>query len=507
MSVQMEPPEIDREGSLAREATPEPLNLRRRAVRGGAVLAGSRVVVQVFSSCVTILVARYLRPYDYGVLTSGSLFLGLADILAEAGVGKALVQRHQLRAEDLAEGFTLSLLLSVILYAGFWGLAGPIATFWRCPDLVAYVRVAGLSLFLIPFRAVPFAVLERELRMERLSAIYVASAVVQASLVLTLAILGLGFWSLVAGTFAARLLEIAALAWQTSWTPRLRRPGKSTENLIGFGLTWVGATLLWHLYSNADFAILGRLRGPVVLGYYSIAFTLITVPVSKLTATCNQIVYPIFCRLQREPERLRNWFLRLTVLLGFLGFPIMIGMALVAHDGITTVLGAKWKPAVLPFQVLCGAGTIMIISIALPPMFNALGRPDINFKYALSCTLLLPLGFYLMGTRYGANGIAWTWSLLYPVIIGALVTLSRPITGLSVSMLLAVQKSALIALLIMVLAVLATQSLLAQTHWVPVRLILSIAAGVVSYAGAIWGFAQKTVIVDLRTLWHELKNA
>jgi teichuronic acid exporter len=505
VSAQAEPSEIGLAGAPALVAAPGPLNLRRRAVRGGAVLVGSRVAIQVFTGCVTILVARYLRPYDYGVLTTGSLFLGLADLLAEAGVGNALVQRRQISTDDLAEGFTLSLLLSVILYAGFWGLAGPIATFWRCPDVVAYLRVAGLALLLIPFRTIPMAVLQHGLRMERLSAIYVVSAVVQSGLVLALAILGFGFWSLVAGNFAARLLEIAALGWQTGWAPRLRLPGKSTENLIAFSLSWVGTALLWNVYSNSDFAILGRLRGPVALGYYSIAFTLITMPAAKLTASCGQVVYPIFCRLQHEPDRLRSWFLRLTVLLGFLGFPVMVGMALVADDGITTVLGARWEPAVLPFRILCGAGTVMIISVALPPLLTALGRPDINFKYALACTLLFPAGFYLMGNRYGANGIALTWSLLYPVIIAALVTLSRPITGLRLSTLLVAQKTTLIAVLIMVLAVLATRLSLAPTHRVPLRLVLSIAVGVTSYAGASWAFARHTVLVDLRALWREFR--
>src|SRR3712207_7290273 len=56
-----------------------------------------------------------------------SLFVRLADLLAEAGVGKALVQKKQLTREDLAQGFTLSLLLSVGLYALLFGLAGPAA--------------------------------------------------------------------------------------------------------------------------------------------------------------------------------------------------------------------------------------------------------------------------------------------------------------------------------------------------------------------------------------------
>ena len=68
--------------------------LRRLAVRGGAYLISSRLIVQLFSWVVTIVAARLLRPYDYGILTAASTFINLADLLAEGGVCKALVQKR-----------------------------------------------------------------------------------------------------------------------------------------------------------------------------------------------------------------------------------------------------------------------------------------------------------------------------------------------------------------------------------------------------------------------------
>ena len=76
---------------------------------------------------------------------------------------------------------------------------------------------------------------------------------------------------------------------------------------------WVSAgSFLWYFYSNSDFAVVGRLEGPVVLGYYSLAFQLMSLPVQKVTANLNQVTFPVFCRLQGEPERVKRWFLRMT---------------------------------------------------------------------------------------------------------------------------------------------------------------------------------------------------
>src|SRR5207253_6738045 len=102
-------------------------------------------------------------------------------------------------------------------------------------------------------------------------------------------------------------------------------------------------------------------------------------PAEKLTANINKIAFPTFCRLQGDRTRLHDWFVRLLVLIGFIGMPVTVGMALVAEDGIIVVLGEKWRLAVLPFQLLCVSGLFRVYSAMFPMLFNALGRPDLNF--------------------------------------------------------------------------------------------------------------------------------
>src|SRR5262249_37281362 len=87
--------------------------LRRRAVRGGMLLIGTRLVTQVFVWGATLLVARFLTASDYGIMTVGVLFVGLADLLAEVGVGRALIQKEDLIESDWDEGFSLTFLLGV----------------------------------------------------------------------------------------------------------------------------------------------------------------------------------------------------------------------------------------------------------------------------------------------------------------------------------------------------------------------------------------------------------
>src|SRR5271166_688904 len=94
--VEAPPEALPRAAAPGGEVTGERAGLRRRAVRGGALLIATRLLTQVFVWAITLAVAKLLLPSDYGVMTMGLLFVGLADLLAEAGVGKALIQKERL---------------------------------------------------------------------------------------------------------------------------------------------------------------------------------------------------------------------------------------------------------------------------------------------------------------------------------------------------------------------------------------------------------------------------
>ena len=481
-------------------------DVRQQAVRGGTVLMAARILVQVFTNCVTILIMRYLTPYDYGVLTNSAIFTGLADLLAEAGVGKALVQRRQLTGGDLDEGFTVSFVLSGIMFGILCGLSRPLAAFFQCPELTRFLPVAGLALLLTPFRTTPLAVLEYRLRMKSLAIITIAISVLQSLLTLGFAMSGFGYWSALGGILPSRLLEAIVLARLARWSPHLRRPSTRGGSLVRFSSQLVGGTLLWYFYSNSDFAVLGRLAGPFALGAYSLAFMLVSMPLQRISANLNQVAYPVYCRIAHDRARLRNWFLRLMALLGVVGIPMLLGMVLVSRDGIVLVLGAKWEAAVVPFQILSLAGTVMILGTAFPPLFAAMGRPDVSLKYNFFCCLVYPASFYIMGSRYGATGIALSWGVLHPLIFVGWITLTRGITSISIPNILFVLRPVLVGGLMMSLCVLFVQHLLWGNAWALPRLVSSIITGALVYSGVIWLSARNTIIADIGVMWREIKG-
>jgi O-antigen/teichoic acid export membrane protein/glycosyltransferase involved in cell wall biosynthesis len=480
-------------------------HLRRQAVRGGTLLLAARFGTQLFQWSVTLFVTRLLLPGDYGTMTAGVLFVGLADMLAEAGIGKALVQKKELARADLAQAFTLGLLLSVALYAGLFVLAGPAAAFQHEPGFAAFLRVLGLLLFLVPFRAVSGALLERHLQLGRQSLVQLGGAVAQAVLVLALALAGMGYWALAAGTLAGRTIEAGCTWYAAWWRPELAWPARQAWGLLRYGLHISGASLLWFVYNNSDFAAVNTFCGTVVLGYYAVAFQLMTMPTQKLSAHVNHILFAVFCKLQDDRARVRNWFLRLNVLLTFVIAPVLVGLALVANDGIPLLLGGRWSAAILPFQLLCPVGVIVVVSSALHQTLAALGRPDITLKFNITCVALYPAAFFLTAWQFGPIGVCLAWLVLTPLLVVVLLHTTRHITGIGVRDVVATQLPVFIGVAFMTVCVFAVKGMLRDEPGSS-RLMLTIGTGVVAYTGWMLLTTRRTVLADVRGLWRELRG-
>ncbi len=480
--------------------------LRRRAVRGGTLLLAARLGAQLFLWTVTLAVARLLGPNDYGMMTAGVLFVGLADMLAEAGVGKALVHKKHLAPADLAQTFTLGLVLAIGLYTTLFVIAGPAAAYREQPGFDTFLRVLALVLFLVPVRSVAGALLERDLALGKQSLVQLGGALAQAALVYSLALAGLGYWALAAGALASRALEAGCILYAAGWWPELAWPGRQAWGVLRYGLHVSGASLLWFAYDNSDFAALDTNCGAIVLGYYAIAFQLMKLPVQKLQSHVNQIMFTVFCKLQEDRARIRDWFLRLTVLLTFAIAPALVGLALVAGDGIPLLLGPQWAAAVLPFQLLCPIGVLMVVSTALHQTFAAVGRPDITLRYNVVCAALYPAGFFVAAWWAGTVGVCLVWLVLTPLLVTVLLWRTRHVTGIGVADVLRAQVPVLAGVAFMTACVLAVQWCLRDDPRPAARLAAAIPTGVAAYTGWMLLTARQTVLADLRGLWYELRG-
>lgn len=185
----------DAPGSAPPTGSPEgreDANLASRALRGGMLVVGSKFLLQGFTWASTLLVIRLLEPADYGLVAAAFFIVGFAQLIADGGLTRALVQRPALEQNECAVAFTISTIVSVAFYTAIWFAAEPIARYSGTPQLAPMMQVMGLTLFIPIFHVVPDAMLERKLQYPTIAMATTASTFGQAAITLGLAWQGWG---------------------------------------------------------------------------------------------------------------------------------------------------------------------------------------------------------------------------------------------------------------------------------------------------------------------------
>ncbi|MER3424922.1 MAG: hypothetical protein C4293_18570, partial [Nitrospiraceae bacterium] len=157
----------------------------------------------------------------------------------------------------------------------------------------------------------------------------------------------------VIGTLMQAVVHDVAVFWFKPWRPGFRMWSRRMREVLHYSFSTLGVNLGWSAYAQIDSFILGKVAGEQMLGFYSMAKQLGTLPVTKISVVVNQLAWPVMAQLQTDRALLRASFLKVLRLVACVAMPISLGMAVVAHDLVSVVLGQKWSPVVPLFQVFC----------------------------------------------------------------------------------------------------------------------------------------------------------
>ena len=169
--------------------------------------------------------ARLLSPADFGVAAAAAAFLSIVTLVAQMGVGTAIVQSPVLTDRTINVANTIILAMAVLVF-GLMEIGAPLVATWFRNDLMTpVVRVVALAGLGFAVAAVPQGLLTRDLRARDLALIDLAAAAAGTGLVaIPLAIIGWGYWALITGL----IVQAFTRAVLVGSPPGGRSPSSST---------------------------------------------------------------------------------------------------------------------------------------------------------------------------------------------------------------------------------------------------------------------------------------
>lgn len=387
-----------------------PRSLRESAAAGARWTTGATVVSFVGQFGQLAVLARLLDPRDFGLAASAMVIIGLASTLAEAGITNAIITRQTSDRDVLSSLYWANLLIGVCV-ALLVVASIPVATaVFGEPGIGTLLLLAAPASVIAPLGQQFSALLSKDLRFKPLAFIEAGSVIGGVVAAIVLAYAGAGAASFIGGFLTQAALRSAALAvrgWATA-PPRMRLRRADLAGYLAFGGWQMGERTLTYVGSNLDYILIGALLGPRLLGIYSVAFRLITIPQLRLNPILTRAAFPVFAKRRDDDAALRRGFLELSQLIGFIALPIMVAFAVTAPQLVPVVYGPRWAESVPVLQVLSIAGALFALGNPNGIIFLAKGRPDLGLKINAMrfCLLLVALGLAVQG---GLIAVAWAF--------------------------------------------------------------------------------------------------
>jgi O-antigen/teichoic acid export membrane protein len=442
-----------------------------------------------------IILARILFPEQFGLIAMLTLFIAVAQSFIDSGFGAALIQKRDPSQIDICSIFYFNIVIGFVA-AGILCLVAPwIAAFYDQPILIPLTRALSIVIVINSFGLIQNTILTRQITFKILSKVSLTSGILSGMVGVTLAILGYGVWSLVFQQISNSFFSTLFLWLFNSWRPQMVFSFRSLREMFGFGSRLLLSGILNQIFENIYLLVIGRLFSAQDLGFFAKASNFKDLPSRTLAGMVGRVTFPVFSSIQDDPSRLKKGLKKALTTLVLVNFPMMIGLAAIAHPLVVVLLTEKWVESVPYLQLLCFVGLLFPLHLINLNALQALGRSDLFLLLEIIKKVLIVI-IILVTWRGGIT------AMIYGMVATSVLSyyLNSYYTGILIGYSIWEQirdmYSYLIISVFMGIAVYAVGMLPFPTYWSV--LVVQIAIGIVIYISACRLFR----LAAFMEIWH-----
>lgn len=430
---------------------------------------------------VFMIIARVLDAHELGLFAAATVVLTFFGMLAEQGLGEAVVQREHISTEQMNAVFWLNFGTAVLTVVVVWLAAPLIGSLMSIPEIVPILRVSSLAL---PVSAACFgqlAMRKRSFDYRRIATATLMSTLVGSVVVLSMVFAGAGVWSLVAQSLVAACVLCGWLWARPTWRLTRATDFQGARPLMGYGLSRLTTYLLDFGNTRYIELFLAATLGPAALAVYTVGLKLYQALMQMMSSTVLDVAHSGFSRLANDRNGLIAAYYKSIGLTATVAVPIFCMVAAVAPSLTVVLFGPKWHASAEVMRWMGLLGAVQVLQFYNGTVYNAIGRPGIGLQFMIAKVALTfgALAFVRDGSMtallhaYIASQLATTPASFYLV---------RRLIGVSITELARRLWPMLTGSFLMVVIAVIVQSML-QAEGLSVYLVLigSVAAGTIAY--------------------------
>lgn len=464
----------------------EEKSIGRHAAAGMSWQLYEKFGVAIIQFAINTMLARMVLPSEYSIVSLIIVFITFSDLLINAGLGTAIIQRPKISDTDASSVFWTSLALSVVIYVLLYFAAPLIAGFYDKFDselLVAVLRAYSFMIIPTAANGVFRSLMQKRLQFSRMFLGSIIPMVISGTLGVVMVYRGFGVWSLVCYAVLNAVLGTVLLVFIAGWRPRFVYRWSSVRSMLSYSWKLLTANLIDTSYKNLYPLIIGKVFDTATLGLYTYGRQIPSFLVASIGSATTTVMFPLYAKAQDDKQQLLSEVRRTIQLSNFLIFPLMAGIIATARAVILILLTEKWLGSAFYLQMFCVVYGLYHLQTLSFQAISATGHSEVFLKYEVVKKLL---GVVVLAVTMFISMDALVWGQVILAVVYVLVNLrpNRQWLGYTPAQLLSDTLPSLLLSVAMAAAVMALGALLSAYN-IYVVTALQVVCGVALYiAGA-----------------------
>lgn len=350
-------------------------------VTRGKVLEGiGWSVVQSWGTKLTtfvlfVVLARLIPAEYFGVASASALVLYVISLVSDFGFGEAIVQRPELKDEDLTLPFVVSVLLSTVLGAAACIFSSSIADALDTPELAALLEISAIAAPLTALQAFQEALYRRHFDFKGLAARSMLANTVAGMAAVIFAAIWPSAWALVLQYILVAAIGAAWLWRKPYWTPSRAYDTAAFAAIARFGGNVLSSRLVDFVVTRSvEVAIVTRF-GAAALGLYAVSARLYYTLLELLHGAFASVSLSALSKMSRDKQRLQASYLTVISLLATVASAGFILLSSVAPELVVVLFGARWRGAESLMAPLFVLGALQCVQFMNTSYLSATGNP------------------------------------------------------------------------------------------------------------------------------------
>lgn len=376
------------------------MTLKEQAINGVLWNSAGTLSSLAIEFVVGIILARLLTPAEFGLVGTIMIVIALSQVFINSGFSQAIVRKQDCTQKDYSTVFFFNLVIGVFLFLALFATAGLISKFFNNPELKALIQVLGIGLIISSLTLIHQAKLIKRLDFKLQTKIAVLASTVSGVIAITMALRGLGVWSLIAKMLINQGITSGLLWYYNRWQPDFIFNIASFKELFGFGSKLLLSGLIGTFFNNIYYAVIGKYFSAQDLGFYTRAELFKNLTSQNIEKIISAVGYPTLAKVQDDPMQLNLAFRQILITTFYIIATMMFGMAAVADSMVITLIGEQWRQSIPYLQMLCFVGILYPLNSININLLNVMGRSDLYLKLQI-ISQLLTIPIIILGVIYG----------------------------------------------------------------------------------------------------------